>query len=263
MKRAFIILAALFCANLAVAQVQYTDVNPDVIVNPGDEMGGEITITVGGQSPSYAQFAVQNYTNYGGQGSYIAVFGEGAGIVVEANGAYDAGAVSLLAEGTSIGASSNWSTAMFPVFYDETNYAAWAGQTGYAGFKVMFGSNVYYGWMKLSINADMTFTIYEYAVETTAGRAIVAGDKVGSASIVSVEAGELTAYPNPTNGKLTISNPTKVQSMGLYDLTGRVIMQLNPNAGEQTLDVSGFEAGVYFLNTQSAEGVSTKKIVIR
>ncbi len=264
MKKVILILAALFSANLMVGQVQYTDLNPDVVVAQGDEMGGQISVSVGNQSPAYGQFAVQNYIGMGA--SYLAVFDNGSGVVVEQSGMYDGGLVSLLAAGTSIGASSNWSPAgdyAFPVLYDEANYSVWAGQTGYAGIKVKFGSNVYYGWIKLSVNTDMTFTIYEYAVETTAGRAIAAGDKVGSASIVSIETRELNAYPNPTNGKLTITNSAKAESMGLYDLTGRVVMQLNPNAGEQTIDLGGLIAGIYFLNAQSAEGISTKKVIVR
>ena len=39
MKRFIISLTALLCANLAIGQVQYTDINPDATVTTEDEMG--------------------------------------------------------------------------------------------------------------------------------------------------------------------------------------------------------------------------------
>lgn len=167
MKRFIISLTALLCANLAIGQVQYTDINPDATVTTEDEMGYPLTIAVGNQNPGEAQFYVQNYwyPDYPAS-SYLAVFGEGAGVVVSPSAEFSAGLVQPLAEGTQIGASSSWSNDMFPVLHDGDLHTAWVGQTKYAGLKVKFGANTYYAWVKLSVNANQTFTVYEYAVET-------------------------------------------------------------------------------------------------
>lgn len=261
MRRFIITLAACLSAGVMFGQVQFTDINPDAVVTGEAEMGYPISVSVGNQSPSEAQFYVQNYWEYGS--SYLAIFGTGASIVVTNSNTFGAGLVSLLSAGTQIGSNSNWSSEMFPVLHDPTEYTTWVGQTGYAGFKVQFGSNVYYGWIKLSANTDKTFTVYEYAVETTAGRSIAAGDKVGNSSIVSVKTNNLTFYPNPASNRLTIELPEGAEQMTICDIAGKEVISFKAESGMQTLDVSSLTAGTYFLKVQTEEGISTKKIIIR
>jgi hypothetical protein len=57
----------------------------------------------------------------------------------------------------------------------------------------------------------------------------------------------LTYHPNPMKHKLSISNTTPMESVSLYDLRGRKIMQRQVNGTEINLDVSNLQAGAYFL----------------
>lgn len=261
MRRLVIILSALLSAGVAFGQVQYTDINPDAVVTGDLEMGYPVSVSVGSQSPTEPQFYIQNYWAYGS--SYLAVFGAGAGVVITGSNEFESGVVTLLSEGSQIGNTSNWSSGMFPVLHDATEYATWVGQTAYAGFKVQFGSSVYYGWIKLSVNNDQTFTVYEYAVEATAGRAIAAGDKIGSSSIVSVKTTDLTLYPNPASDRLTIDLPEGAKKITLCNIVGKEIIALEAHSGKQTIDVSNMDAGTYLLKLQTAAGTLTKKIIIR
>lgn len=261
MRRFIITLAACLSAGVMFGQIQFTDINPDAVVTGDLEMGYPISVSVGNQNPSETQFYVQNYWEYAS--SYIAVFGTGASVVVTNSNVFGAGLVTLLSERTEIGSNSNWSAEMFPVLHDPDEYTTWVGQTGYAGFKVQFGSNIYYGWIKLSANNDKTFTVYEYAVETTAGKAIAAGDKVGSSSIVSIKTNNLTLYPNPVSERLTIDLPEGAEQMTICDITGKEIISFKAESSMQTIDVSNLTAGTYLLKVRTQSGISTKKIIIR
>jgi hypothetical protein len=57
----------------------------------------------------------------------------------------------------------------------------------------------------------------------------------------------LTYHPNPMKHKLSISNTTPMESVSLYDLRGRKIMERRVDANEISLDVSNLQAGAYFL----------------
>lgn len=68
-----------------------------------------------------------------------------------------------------------------------------------------------------------------------------------------------TVYPNPTNGKLTVTFESKVSSFSIIDITGKQLMTVNNNnPNEITLDLTGLAPGVYFL---SADGMPIQKII--
>lgn len=70
---------------------------------------------------------------------------------------------------------------------------------------------------------------------------------------------ELTIYPNPTTGIISISCPTDVQSIRLYDVSGRELRVQNiVNNNLLQIDLSNYSAGIYFIKTNT--GV-TQKIV--
>lgn len=263
MKKVFAILAVLLCTNLLKGQIVYIDINPDAVVTTQDEMGYPLNILESMNTQTEPQFYVQNYWfDDFPASSYFAVFGDGAGLVVEPNSVFSAGLVKNLSAGTMIGGNSSWSTEMFPVLHDGELYTDWVGTTGYVGVKAKLGNDTYYGWVKLSIQPNKTFVVYEYAIETTPGKAIAAGDK-GNVGIGSVAMNDLNVYPNPTNGILTIDNQVNADRISIFDMMGREVMVLNPSEGSQTIDVSGLESGNYILSFRSEQGTFAKRIIVR
>jgi len=70
-------------------------------------------------------------------------------------------------------------------------------------------------------------------------------------------------YPNPTNGVLNLNSESELSSARFYDVTGRMIEQVNLN-GEfnRTLDISGFNKGIYILEVKSKSGkTSTSRFI--
>jgi glycosidase len=76
----------------------------------------------------------------------------------------------------------------------------------------------------------------------------------------------LSIYPNPVNDALTIvsgSSNNQIKNIVLLDLTGKLIATFEPTYQEsQTLDLSAFKAGMYFLRMEGNDGQFTKKIII-
>lgn len=78
------------------------------------------------------------------------------------------------------------------------------------------------------------------------------------------------AYPNPTTQMtsvdITLNNTTEL-SYKVVDMAGKVMIESNEGmlsaGGHQiSIDAGSFASGMYYLNIQTAEGTSTKKIIV-
>ena len=76
----------------------------------------------------------------------------------------------------------------------------------------------------------------------------------------------VSVFPSPVSQNLFLdfSNHNFGQTeVFLNDVTGRTLFSKTiAGSGKQTLDVSGFSNGIYFLKLKTDYGVATKKIVI-
>lgn len=76
--------------------------------------------------------------------------------------------------------------------------------------------------------------------------------------ISEVLGSELSIYPNPTTGKVSI-DVENFTSAEVMDITGRTVMTSN----ESTIDMSNLNNGVYMIRVNTANGSATQKIVKR
>ncbi|WP_452227022.1 T9SS type A sorting domain-containing protein [Lacinutrix cladophorae] len=81
-------------------------------------------------------------------------------------------------------------------------------------------------------------------------------------SIHEIDASEslFTVFPNPTKTKITVS----IEIEGTYNMVsvnGQVVKEGLLQKGENTLNTSNLSNGLYFLQVETVEGVTTKKIV--
>jgi hypothetical protein len=73
----------------------------------------------------------------------------------------------------------------------------------------------------------------------------------------------VSIYPNPSNGVLHLNSELELSTARFYDVTGRMIEQVNLN-GEfnRTLDISGFNKGIYILEVKTRSGkTSTSRFI--
>lgn len=70
-------------------------------------------------------------------------------------------------------------------------------------------------------------------------------------------------HPNPASEKLTVetNGRTSIETVQIYNQLGQKIMEVNHVAAIQTLDVSQFSAGTYFLKVTTENGQQTQKFI--
>ena len=71
----------------------------------------------------------------------------------------------------------------------------------------------------------------------------------------------LNIYPNPTLGKLNITSADKINSLSITNIIGKQIF-FTENFTTNTIDLSSFENGVYFINISTDKGTHIEKIIL-
>jgi len=71
-------------------------------------------------------------------------------------------------------------------------------------------------------------------------------------------------FPNPTTGKLQINHSTRILSLNVYDISGKLIEVLNDiNQEQYTMDLTSYQKGAYFVTVHDVEGKKlTQKVII-
>ena len=85
--------------------------------------------------------------------------------------------------------------------------------------------------------------------------------------IVDLKIASVVLYPNPTKNSVQLSNPKFIalESLSIYDLSGRLIENINLNkmGAEISIDVSRFSQGTYIINIKSINsGTLIKKLMV-
>jgi len=92
----------------------------------------------------------------------------------------------------------------------------------------------------------------------------VAITATATSSTADFLASKLSVFPNPANDVVTITNNANllINAVQVNDINGRTVKTVKLDAvSEAQVNVSELNAGVYFMNITTNEGVSTKKIV--
>uniref|UniRef100_UPI0026F35EDE T9SS type A sorting domain-containing protein n=1 Tax=Mesonia mobilis TaxID=369791 RepID=UPI0026F35EDE len=92
------------------------------------------------------------------------------------------------------------------------------------------------------------------------GEYFIYGNEEANLSNTSFEASTISLYPNPANGSIYLSE--EVNSIHIYDLTGKQILtkaNIRPN---QAIDVSAFHKGIYLVQLEQNGNTIQKKLVV-
>ena len=89
--------------------------------------------------------------------------------------------------------------------------------------------------------------------------------KVGDTCALSTNNFDLTSfktYPNPTKDTWTVTTKnTNISSIQVYDVSGRNVLSLKPNAIEAKIDASSLKTGVYFARINTLNGYGSLKLI--
>ncbi len=83
-------------------------------------------------------------------------------------------------------------------------------------------------------------------------------------SVGDFEANSVSVYPNPTQSVWNFKTSNQViNTIQLVDVQGRIVLEINPNSTEASIDVSYLPAGLYFSRINTLKGTSNIKLIKR
>ncbi len=72
---------------------------------------------------------------------------------------------------------------------------------------------------------------------------------------------EFNVYPNPTKNNWNIKSSTTISSITIYDILGKQITTLAPNASDVEISTANITAGIYFARINGINGSKTVKLI--
>lgn len=279
----------LFTIGTANAQVVFTDVNPDILLNcSGNNLcSEEYPLDLNDDGINDFVLATQKLSNSCGRctANGILVIGPVYSAEISSTAqSWIADTVGGYALNTLIDSSLGWTNDFHILakafrdcvpcfrgrgFVDVPPSGPWSNIQGkYLALKTQVGSDFYYGWIKLGVGINInyvTITIMEYAYNSTPNQPILAGQTITTGIFENHFASSISLYPNPSNDHLTVdlgSNYKKIE-VSVTDITGNEIFSTTAiEAQKIEVDTKDFADGIYVVQFRAGEFIGTKKLVV-
>ena len=134
-----------------------------------------------------------------------------------------------------------------------------ANNDGYVVFKIKTNNTLVLG-DTFTNDADIYFD-FNFPIVTNDYETTVAEENLSTTEFSSDIS--LKLYPNPVNSVLYISSESKLNSVSIYDVNGRLLQTIAfvGNQMEQTIDVTQLSKGIYFVSVVSEKGMLSQKIM--
>ena len=68
-------------------------------------------------------------------------------------------------------------------------------------------------------------------------------------------------YPNPSTDFININSAGTIEKYLIYDLTGRVVKNSNPNSNNFIIDITSLNKGIYFVKLSSGDKIGSIKLI--
>jgi len=103
-----------------------------------------------------------------------------------------------------------------------------------------------------------------YAVEITVGNCVdtSACENVTVVGIDELSKASVNIYPNPNNGIFNIITSEQA-NITIYNMLGEMVLTKVLNGGNHVLSLNSHPKGVYFINIQQNENVTTYKMIVK
>ena len=80
-------------------------------------------------------------------------------------------------------------------------------------------------------------------------------------SVDNFDTAQFSVYPNPSIDVWNISNNALINTVAVYNVLGKQVIALEPNATEAVIDASSLNSGIYFARIDGANGATTVKLI--
>lgn len=86
----------------------------------------------------------------------------------------------------------------------------------------------------------------------------------GALGLDEIQITNVSVYPNPSTGIVNLSSNNTIDSVKVYDITGRLVKTTGAlSADKSVVDMTSFAAGTYVFKIESGKKVITKKVIIK
>lgn len=123
---------------------------------------------------------------------------------------------------------------------DMLKYIPNAGYSGSDQFSYVVRDSSH--WSNSSADADIT--VYNWQL-----------------GLLEMEKAELTLYPNPSNDIFNIDVQGTIHIVRIFDASGKLVLQTCSD--NVTVDMSAYEAGIYFVEVTTSESILTSTLVLK
>lgn len=72
---------------------------------------------------------------------------------------------------------------------------------------------------------------------------------------------EVTAVPNPTTNRWTITTDSQISNIDVYDVLGKKVLSIAPNAASINLDATALTSGLYIARVTTVQGTQSLKLL--
>lgn len=76
-------------------------------------------------------------------------------------------------------------------------------------------------------------------------------------SVNDIEAGNVSVFPNPTYGDITVSSESTLESVEVLNVIGQKVISRSLSSNRATISAESLNSGVYFVRTVDVEGKSS------
>lgn len=259
--------ASLFAmGNTADAQIIYTNITDYTGLASNNDLYNIDLNNAGGADfrvKANAVVITTSYFSYTTSNNFIRLSPLGGQNAAANNG----GMTSAVPANTPINAGLNWVNngsqlmAYLGGYYSGGGH--WLGATDmYLALKLVVGTNTYYGWARLDVASDASsFTIKDYAYESTPGKMILAGDKTVTTSVSEAAPADFAVIPEQGSLKLQFATPGNRQ-VKLLNVVGQELYTGQVNGAEATIATNGCTSGVYFVMVTDETSSFAKKVYL-
>lgn len=88
---------------------------------------------------------------------------------------------------------------------------------------------------------------------------VIANGTLGTSEVSKTKANNISVYPNPTKGEISIKTDKKIKSTSVIDVSGKTLSTNNSG----TTDISSLPKGIYLLKVDFSDGTSKTEKVIK
>ena len=76
------------------------------------------------------------------------------------------------------------------------------------------------------------------------------------------QANQVSVYPNPSNGLVTVTATTNIKQIEVFDLAGKAIFTSNNYNNKCTINTSAYNKGMYIIKVQTEDAIQTTKLLV-